>query len=62
MLHSRGRTGAQGGAVRWGSTGSADRPSSTILSDGAVFAWGDLVSVPALNEPFQRRHGGLKLI
>lgn len=40
MLHSRGWTGAQGGAVRWGSTGSANQPSNTILSSGGVFAWG----------------------
>lgn len=51
MLHSRGRTGAQGGAVRWVATASTEQPSNTILSSGSVFARGDVVYVPTLNEP-----------
>lgn len=62
MLHSRGRTGAQGGAVRWGPTGTDDQPSNTILSGGGVFARGDLVYVSVLNEPFQRPQGGLEVL
>lgn len=64
MLHSRGRTGAQGGAVRWGPTGSDDRLSNTTLSGGggSVFARGDLVYVSVLNEPFQRPQGGLEVL
>lgn len=62
MLHSRGRTGAQGGAVRRGPTRSDDQPSDTILSGGGVFARGDLVYVSMLNEPFQRPRGGLEVL
>lgn len=62
MLHSRGRTGAQGGAVQWGALGSADRPSNTALSSGSMSARGDLVCAPVFNEPFQRHHGGLEVM
>lgn len=62
MLHSRGRTGAQGGAVRWVATASTEQPSNTILSSGGVFARGDVVYVPTLNEPFQRPPGGLEVM
>lgn len=62
MLHSRGRTGAQGGAVRWAATASAEQPSNTILSSGGVLARGDGVCVPTLNEPFQRPPGGLEVM
>lgn len=62
MLHSRGRTGAQGGAVRRGATESTEQPSNTMLSSSGVFARGDLVCVPALNEAFQRPQGGLEVM
>lgn len=59
MLHSRGWTGAQGGAVRWVASASTEQLSNTTLSSGSPFARGDLVCVAALNEPFQRAPGGL---
>lgn len=48
--------------MRRGATASTDQPSNTMLSSGGVFARGDLVYVPALNEPFQRPQGGLEVM
>lgn len=64
----RGAAGVRGGGSgceqsgeaegRMGRAGPTRQPTNTTPSGSGVFAQGDGVSVPELNEPLQRPQGG----
>lgn len=59
VLHGRGLGGGMDGPGD-GQSQPTNQPTNTIRSGSSVFAQGNWVDVPVLNEPLQRPQGGLK--